>query len=419
MNIIENIRLSFKGIISHKLRSVLTMLGIIIGISSIITIVSIIQGASMSLKDSFVGGDSNTVMLQLYDKENAWGGAYNASLSGTLPGINRIREESVSAVTSIEGVAAASPVYFKEDSIQVKYNNKSEYSSAYGVEKDFFDVKNLILMSGRLFIDRDYEKKSNVIIISSEIASEFFPNQEAVGKTLVLGSDLFVVVGVVMKDVDYSEINSMSDYFTKLGFSAAEIYVPETSWNLVGGYDDIQSLIIKVGNVNDIVKISSKAAEVLNADILSDKYEYKSGSLSEDTNYIETITKIASILLIGIASISLFVGGIGVMNIMLVSVTERTKEIDLKKALGAKRKVILAQFLTESVVLTSCGGIIGVLLGVGVAYLVSTVTGMPIAVSGTAIAVSVGFSMFVGIAFGLLPSIKASKLDPIDALRYE
>ena len=197
------------------------------------------------------------------------------------------------------------------------------------------------------------------------------------------------------------------------------VYIPKTSWDLVAGYDDIEALAIQLVSPDDILSASTMASNILNQTINNENYEYKAGYLMEASKELEKITNTISMLLIGIASISLLVGGIGVMNIMLVSVTERTREIGLKKALGAKRRMILAQFLTEAVVLTSLGGFIGVILGIGISKVVAMAMMMTASVNLTAILISVGFSMFVGIVFGIVPSIKAAKLDPIEALRYE
>lgn len=415
---LENIRLSLKGIVSHKMRSILTMLGVIIGIASIIIIVAIIQGATQSLKDMVVGNDTNTITMNIFSENDPFS-AYDTYYMGTIPGVTTISKGSIKAVNNIKGVMISTPIYYKESSVRTSYNDKETDGTTYGVEKDFFGINDLYLISGRLFTEKDYKNKNNVVVISAEAAGQLFSNEEAVGKTVKIGSDMFVVVGVVEKNRNFSEINSLTDYFMKFGFESNEVYVPSSVWDLVGGFDDIQSLVIKIDDIDEIVNISNKAADILNATLTTDEYEYKSGTISEDSEYLKEITSIAYLLLVGIASISLLVGGIGVMNIMLVSVTERTREIGLKKALGAKRKVILSQFLTEAVVLTGMGGVIGVVTGIAIAKTIGLFAGLTIVISVPVILLAVGFSMFVGIIFGLIPSVKASKLDPIDALRYE
>lgn len=416
---LENIRLSFRGIRSHKMRSALTMLGIIIGIAAIIIIVALIGGASAELKDQMVGDSTNTVKVSLYSKDNKYN-AYSAADSGAVPGITTISDDSINRVLGIEGVSAASAIYLNEFGMNVTYLSNTSYCSGYGVPLDYFPLSGRTLTEGRLFTQRDYDNKNNVIVLTDSVASLIFKNEEPIGKTVQFGNELFTVVGVVTKLIDYSEIQDLSDYYMKLGLEDKGAYVPYTSWNDAAGYDDIQTLVYKIDDPDMIITSATEAANILNESLAdSTKFEYKSGTLSEDSEYLKEIMKITSLLLVGIASISLLVGGIGVMNIMLVSVTERTREIGLKKALGARRRVILGQFLTESVVLTSIGGLIGVLIGIGVAKLIGAVVSMPVVVSVGAIAISVGFSMGVGIVFGLVPSIKAANLNPIDALRYE
>ena len=413
---LENIRLSLKGIISHKMRSVLTMLGVIIGIAAIIIIVAIIQGSTQGLKDSMLGNSTNTVTLSLYSAENSYY-EYSTESGGTIQGITTIPKKSIRAVNRIEGVESSSPIYSR--AINVYYNEKESESTTYGVEKEYFDISKLYLTSGRLLNERDYENKSNVAVISSETAGNLFANEDPVGKTIKIANDMFVVVGVVEKELDFSKVESYMDYMMLVGDSLCEVYVPSTTWSLIAGYDDIQKLVIKLSDPDEIVNVQKKAASVLNSNLSTENYSYKSNSFAEDAQTMEQITDMASLLLVGIASISLLVGGIGVMNIMLVSVTERTREIGLKKALGAKRGAILLQFLTEAVVLTGMGGLIGVAIGLGVSKIVGMAFGLVTSVSLPIILIAVGFSMFVGIIFGLVPSIKASKLDPIDALRYE
>lgn len=415
---IENIRLSLKGILSHKMRSALTMLGIIIGISSIIAIVSIIQGTSNMLKSSMVGEGTNTVQISFYDKNESWS-PYSAIDRGKIEGISSIPQESVDEVNQLDGVVKASPFYYSEYGLSINYNSTDSYGNTYGIEEDYFDMAGLQLKRGRLFTESDYDNKSKVIVLDTSTANTLFGDIDCLGKTVSIRGEMFVVVGIADTPIDYSKIDSLSSYMMNGGYEQSKAYIPSVCWSLVAGYDDIQSLLIKVESADDRVNVGATASEILNINVMNEGYEYKSTSLQEDAEELETITTVISILLVGIASISLLVGGIGVMNIMLVSVTERTKEIGLKKALGAKKSRILAQFLTEAVVLTGIGGLLGVLLGVGLAYVIGLLVQMEIGISVFAIILSVTFSMAVGIVFGIVPSVKASKLDPIVALRYE
>ena len=218
-------------------------------------------------------------------------------------------------------------------------------------------------------------------------------------------------------------INNYEDYqLYNQETSSGQVFIPINTWPVIFKYDEPQNCIVQAADTDSMTKAGKEATDILN-DMLSvsedSGIKYKSEDQLERAKSLQKLSDSTNTLVICIAGISLLVGGIGVMNIMLVSVTERTREIGLKKALGARKKVILGQFLTEAAVLTSIGGLIGIAAGIILAQLISKFADVPVAISGISIAVSVIFSMAVGIVFGLIPSVKAANLDPIDALRYE
>lgn len=202
---------------------------------------------------------------------------------------------------------------------------------------------------------------------------------------------------------------------------SGKIIIPDQVWPVIYQYDEPQNLVVRAKSTDDMTTAGEKAADILNAmlTVSDDTVKYKGEDLLEQATQIQEISNSTNQQLIWIASISLLVGGIGVMNIMLVSVTERTGEIGLKKALGARKRRILTQFLTEAAVLTLLGGIIGVLGGIALAYIISKVSAVPVAISGVSIVIAVLFSTLIGIIFGLIPSVKAANMNPIEALRHE
>ena len=217
-------------------------------------------------------------------------------------------------------------------------------------------------------------------------------------------------------------INSMEDYYRYMSDDqSGKIIIPDNVWPVIYQYDEPQNLVVRAKSTDDMTTAGEKAADILNAmlTVSDDTVKYKGEDLLEQATQIQEISNSTNQQLIWIASISLLVGGIGVMNIMLVSVTDRTGEIGLKKALGARKRRILTQFLTEAAVLTLLGGIIGVLGGIALAYIISKVSAVPVAISGVSIVIAVLFSTLIGIIFGLIPSVKAANMNPIEALRHE
>ena len=230
------------------------------------------------------------------------------------------------------------------------------------------------------------------------------------------------MIGVVTEQDTFEPvINSIDDYYTYMQDASGKIYVPDTTWPIIYQYDEPQQLVVKASSTDAMTNAGKKSADILNTNISvsDDSIKYKSEDLLEQAKNIQQLSQSTNTMLIWIAGISLIVGGIGVMNIMLVSVSERTSEIGLKKAIGARKSVILGQFLTEAAVLTSMGGIIGVIVGIILAEVISKISSTPVAISVPSAVIAVLFSMVIGIVFGMLPSYKAANLDPIEALRHE
>ena len=279
-----------------------------------------------------------------------------------------------------------------------------------------------IIQKGRGFTSEDYSKFRKVALLDKDSADVLFQGEEPLGKTIEIKKEPYTVIGIVTKSKEFEPvINSIDDYYTYAQNSTGKVYVPDTTWPIIYQFDEPQNLIIKVDSTDNMTDVGKEGANILNGYLSTDDdtIRYKAENLLEQAKKIQDLSKSTNSMLIWIAGISLIVGGIGVMNIMLVSVTERTQEIGLKKAIGARKSNILGQFLTEAAVLTSMGGIIGVISGIVLAEVISRVSEMPVAINVPAAIGSVLFSMVIGIVFGMLPSYKAANLDPIDALRHE
>lgn len=416
---IENIRLSFKGIWSHKMRSFLTMLGIIIGIAAIIAIVSTIHGTNEQIKQNVIGSGDNTIEISLYQGE--W--EYEMSYNGIPSGVPLISDEVLSDIKEIEHVENASRYVSRQDYDGVYYLNTS-LSGGYikGVDLDYFNTCNFVIKEGRGFTEADFKNFSKVVVLDTDSAENLFQGEDPIGKTIEIKQEPYVVIGIVTELRDFElAINSIDDYYMYAEESAGSIYVPYATWPIIYQFDEPQNIIIRVDNTDNMTKAGKACANILNANLSVENstVKYKARDLMEQAQQIQELSESTNMMLIWIASISLIVGGIGVMNIMLVSVTERTQEIGLKKAIGARKTKILAQFLTEAAVLTSLGGILGVVTGVVLAYGISYFTGTPVAISVPAAVGAVAFSMLIGIVFGVFPSYKAANLSPIEALRHE
>ncbi|GKX67120.1 ABC transporter permease [Inconstantimicrobium mannanitabidum] len=387
MRFLQIIKIALKNIKSNKLRSLLTMIGIVIGISSVIVMVAIGNGSSKSIMSQVQSLGSNLITLSV-----------NAS-KGVTP-------EDITAIKAMDGVKNASPII--SASVQVKTGTQTTNYSVNGVNEDISEIRQLNLNYGRFISQIDVDNRSKVVVIGDTVAQDIFGRLNPINQYIKLNGDEFMVVGV-LKSVGSSMAGNIDN----------TIIMPISTAQFIAQNTKISTVYIEATNESSVDSAMASIDSYMTGKL--SKYGAKPYNLMSQQQLLDTmssITKTLSLLLGGIAGISLIVGGIGVMNVMLVSVTERTKEIGIRKALGGKQKDILKQFLIEALVLSSIGGILGVALGIGVGDLLNSF-GVSAVFSLNIILIAFGFSMAIGIIFGLFPAYKASKLKPIDALRYE
>ena len=416
----ENIRLAFKGIWSHKLRSVLTMLGVIIGIASIIAIISTIKGTNEQIMQNLIGAGNNNVNVQLYQGDQEF-----YMEAGAPDNVSPISQEQIDEIMQIDAVADAS--FYNQrtyvDNITAGVNTLSS-GGIRGIDMHYLSTVGLVVYKGRPFMNSDYKYFRKITLLDETAANILFPGKDPIGQVLEIQGEPFIVVGLVQKADSFQPvIENLQDYETYTSEESGQLLIPDAVWSVVYNYDEPQNCVVRAASTEQMSTVGKAVEKVMQKSVTgsrdNDSVKYQAEDLMEKARNKQELANSTSSLLIWIALISLLVGGIGVMNIMLVSVTERTSEIGLKKALGARNNRILVQFLTEAVVLTGMGGIIGVISGIILAAVISHVAGTPMAISVPWIFISVLVSMGIGVVFGLLPSVNAARLNPIDALRRE
>ncbi|TPG71013.1 FtsX-like permease family protein [Brevibacillus laterosporus] len=395
MNFLEAMRVSLRSVTANKLRSFLTMLGIIIGVSAVITMVAIGEGAKASVAKQINGLGSN---LLIVTAELAKGGA-------------QLTLEDAKALQQKDSIAGVAPSVNMR--AQLVYQNDNYSSSLEGTMESFPEVRNASLQEGRFFTSFEVSEQANVVVIGSEVVTNLFAssNESPIGKTIEINQIPFTVIGVLKSQGSQGMTNNDE-----------RVVIPITTAMERLGQSTLHTIYVSAISSDEMLQAQFDIQQTLRAQhklMPSKEDDFTIRSQSDILETAQNVTSVMTSLLSGIAAISLVVGGIGIMNIMLVSVTERTREIGIRKAIGATKGAILQQFLIESITLSLLGGVIGILLGVGAAWIVNKLGGVDIAITVTPMLYAFLSSLFVGVIFGVYPAKKAADMKPIDALRYE
>ena len=407
MNLLMIIKIAFRALVRNKTRAALTMLGIIIGVSAVIAMVSIGQGAQASVQAQIASIGTNLLFVSA-GSQNQGGVRTGTGDSGT----NTLTVEDLEAVKrEVPTVSMVTPAINTRS--QLIFGNQNWNTQIQGVSEQYPEIRKWMIQNGSFFTDADVRSAARVIVVGQTIADSLFPGVDPVGQTVRVKDLPFRIVGVMARKGQDAQGRDQDD----------TAFAPYTSVQkkILG------STRVQIAYVSAISQDATYTAQMQITELLRQRHNL--GPREPDDFTVRNMTDIAeaanetnnimTILLASVAGVSLLVGGIGIMNIMLVSVTERTREIGIRMAIGARSGAVRTQFLIESVVLSLTGGFMGILLGLGVSLLIPSLLGWPTSVSTAAIIGSVVFSAAVGIFFGYYPARKAAALDPIDALRYE
>lgn len=400
----EGFLMAWSSLIANKMRSLLTMLGIIIGVAAVIALVSIGYGVRQQITESISSLGSNLLMV--------YPGAPRTPGVRPVAGANKtIKMGDYEAISKMDSVQAASPV--AANSYLTVYMSKNWTTTVNGANADFQYVNNWTMKSGRFITDSQIERRERVAVIGATVAKNLFGNEDPIGKDIRIHKNSFKIVGVLDEKGSGAMGNDQDDV----------IVVPYTTMmERVMGVDYLRMIYIQAKEGQDLERVQADIENILrvrhgikNPDL----DDFNVNNMASIMKAVEENTATMTLFLGAVAAISLLVGGIGIMNIMLVSVTERTREIGVRKALGATYRTIITQFLIEAVVISLVGGAIGIVVGIGASQLIATIAKLKTVVTTGPILLSFGFSMSIGLVFGLYPARKAAKLNPIDALHYE
>ena len=400
----ESFLMAWASLIANKLRSLLTMLGIIIGVAAVIALVSIGNGVKQDIEDSISSLGSNLLVVLP-------GAPRTPGARSSQGSMKSLKISDYEAIAKLEGVKAASPM--TNGSYVVIYQNKNWTTSVAGVNSNFQDVNNWTMTSGRFFSDKNVQNRERVAVVGQTVVKNLFGDEDPVGKEIRVKNIPFRVIGVLKSKGNGTMGNDQDD----------TVLIPyTTSMERIEGIDYLRRVYVVAKDDEGIDRLQADIENLLRV-----RHNIKDTNLDDFNiqnmkSIMETVAQTTgtfTLFLGAVAAISLVVGGIGIMNIMLVSVTERTREIGVRKALGATYSVIVTQFLIEAVVISLMGGFIGIAFGIGASKVIGMVSGMSTIVSVPTIIMSFAFSMAIGLIFGIYPARKAAKLNPIDALHYE
>jgi putative ABC transport system permease protein len=408
--LIENIKISFQSLGTNRLRAFLTMLGIIIGVGAVVAMMSIGSGAQQSVVSSIQGIGSNLIIITPGNRESEQQGF--TQMLGTNKDRMSLKIKDAkdldSKATLLNG---AIPVVLS--SSNVSYLNKNARISIYASSEKAKDIYNFQIATGKFYTESDVSNSANIAVIGPTVMETLFGKTDPIGKIIKIDGKNFTVIGTTK--------SKGTDQFGNDQDNAVSIPIT-TAQNKIFGMDYLNMILAQAKSEKDMDKSTEEVTKILRRSHhlgINDLNDFTVNSQTQILDTVSSITNIFTVVISSIAGISLLVGGIGIMNIMLVSVTERTREIGIRKAVGAKNKDILFQFLIESIVLSITGGALGIVFAVIVTQVLKRFTVLSTNITGFSIILALTFSTIVGLFFGIYPAMRAARLNPIEALRYE